>query len=77
MNNDDFLSGRIRKGHPLLLGTEPVFFRSARMSPHSGSFLVVVADEAGGTLAVEPAELAECPYGRSHAAGPCSACTDS
>jgi len=55
----DFFDGSIRRGHPLNMGGEIVYFRGARLSPHSGTVLVTVADLAGGVLAVEASELSD------------------
>lgn len=57
LTDTEVLDGSICRGTPLMLGDEEVFFRSARFSPHSASVLVCVADNAGGVLAVDPAEL--------------------
>lgn len=56
---DNFGDGSIRPGHPLLLVPtgETVFYRSSRWSPHAREFLICVAEESGGLLAVPVAEL--------------------
>jgi len=53
----EFLNGAMDKGHPLLLDGDEVYFRSARLSPHTGSVMVTVADRGGGLVSADPDEL--------------------
>lgn len=60
MTSNDFQNGSIRSGHPLRvtgIDDEIFYFRSARHSPHSGTFLVCVQSDSGGILAVDVEDL--------------------
>jgi hypothetical protein len=58
MTNDALLNV-VCPGHPLQIVEtgEDVYFRSARFSPHAGEVLAIVADEAGGVMAVSAEEV--------------------